>query len=222
MSHSNNHFLPNISRLLYAVLYLSLTAITNPLLASSSANTDSATTKDPHAHHRAMMKNNINYKKSYSAYVLPQKILKDKNNSDVNLHRFLHGDKPFIMSFIFTTCTTICPVLTATLSSAQDVLMASPVKPVLISISIDPEVDTPDKLTTYAKKFKASEDWIFLTGKLDDIIEVQRSLGIYRGSKLNHEPVTLMKMPGKKWLVLNGFTSANDLVKEYRLYSNDE
>jgi protein SCO1/2 len=100
--------------------------------------------------------------------------------------------------------------------------MASPIKPVLISISIDPEVDTPDKLTTYAKKFKASEDWIFLTGKLDDIIEVQRSLGIYRGSKLNHEPVTLIKAPHKKWLVLNGFTSANDLVKEYRSYSSNE
>ncbi len=222
MSHLDNHLFPDTSRLLYVIFCLSLATITTPLFASSSAYNNSTTAKDPHAHHRAMMKSSVDYKKSYSSYDLPQKILKDKNGNYVNLRSFLHDDKPFIMSFIFTTCTTICPVLTATLSSAQNDLMTSPVKPVLISISIDPEVDTPDKLTTYAKKFKASEDWVFLTGKLNDIIEVQRSLNIYRGSKLNHEPVTLMKTPHKKWLVLNGFTSANDLVKEYRSYSSNE
>lgn len=222
MSHMNKQFMPATSRLFYVIFCLSLTAISTPLIASSSAGTVSTTAEDPHAHHRMMMQNNDNYNKSYFSYNLPPHLLKDKNGNDVNLHDFLHDDRPFIVSFIFTTCTTICPILTATLSSAQNDLLASPVKPVLISISIDPEVDTPDKLTAYAKKFKASEDWVFLTGKLDDIIEVQRSLGVYRGSKLNHEPVTLMKAPGKKWLVLNGFTSATDLINEYRLYSSDD
>lgn len=100
--------------------------------------------------------------------------------------------------------------------------MSSTIKPKIISISIDPEVDTPDKLLTYAKKFKAGKDWVFLTGNLDDIIVIQRSLGVYRGSKLNHEPVTLIKAPDKKWLVLSGFTSAGDLVKEYRNYSKSD
>jgi protein SCO1/2 len=219
MSYMDEQISSGATKFFYAVLCLSLTAFTTPLIASSSAETNSAAADDPHAHHRMMMQNNDKYNKSYSLYDLPPKILKDKNGNDVNLHDFLHSDKPIIMSFIFTTCTTICPVLTATLSSAQNDLMASPVKPVLISISIDPEVDTPDKLTAYAKKFKATEDWVFLTGKLDDIIEVQRSLSIYRGSKLNHEPVTLIKAPDKKWLILDGFTSAKDLVNEYRSYS---
>jgi protein SCO1/2 len=210
------------NKLFHIVICLSLTVFTTPIIASSSADTDSSTAVDPHAHHRAMMQNTDSYNKLYSAYNLPPHTLKDKNGDDVNLHDFLHGEQPFIVSFIFTTCTTICPILTATLSSAQNDLMASPVKPVLLSISIDPEVDTPDKLTAYAKKFKASEDWIFLTGKLNEIIEVQRSLGVYRGTKLNHEPVTLMKAPDKKWLTLKGFTSASDLVDEYRSYSNDD
>ncbi len=222
MSHMDKQFLSGTTRSFYIILCLSLTAFTTPLIASSAADKSSATTEDPHAHHRMMMQNNNNYNKSYFPYHLPPKILKDKNGNDVNLHSFLHGDRPIILSFIFTTCTTICPVLTATLSSAQKDLLESPIKPVLLSISIDPEVDTPDKLTAYAKKFKASADWIFLTGKLDDIIEVQRSLDIYRGSKLNHEPVTLIKKHEKKWLVLNGFTSANDLVNEYRSYSSDD
>jgi protein SCO1 len=222
MSQIDNHILSGATRIYNIILCLLLTAFTTPIIASSSASNDSTIAEDPHAHHRMMMQNNDNYKKSYSLFNLPPKILKDQNGNDVNLHDFLHDDKPFIMSFIFTTCTTICPVLTATLSSAQNELLESPIKPVLISISIDPEVDTPDKLTAYAKKFKASEDWVFLTGKLDDIIEVQRSLGIYRGSKLNHEPVTIIKSPGKKWLVINGFTSADDLVNEYRSYSKND
>ncbi len=222
MSQKNKQILSGATRFFYVFLCFSLTAFTTQSIAISSADTGSTTAEDPHAHHRMMMQNNDNYNRSYSSYRLPPKVLKDKNGNDVNLHDFLHDDRPFIMSFIFTTCTTICPVLTATLSSAQNDLMTSQIKPVLISISIDPEVDTPDKLTAYAKKFNASEDWIFLTGKLDDIIEVQRSLGIYRGSKLNHEPVTLIKTAGKKWLVLNGFTSANDLVNEYRSYSSDD
>ena len=222
MPQIDNQILSGASRFFYIIFCLSITTFTTPTIASPSASTDSATAEDPHAHHRMMMQNNDNYKKSYSMYNLPPKVLKDQNGNDVNLHDFLHDDKPFIMSFIFTTCTTICPVLTATLSSAQDELLESPIKPVLISISIDPEVDTPDKLTAYAKKFKASEDWVFLTGKLDDIIEVQRSLGIYRGSKLNHEPVTIIKSPGKKWLVINGFTSADELVNEYRSYSKND
>ena len=218
----DNRLFSGTTRLFYIILCLSLSAFTTPLIASSSEGTDSTMAEDPHAHHRMMMQSKNNYSKSYSLYDLPPHILKDKNGNDVNLHDYLHENRPFIVSFIFTTCTTICPVLSATLASAQNDLMASPVKPVLISISIDPEVDTPDKLTAYAKKFKASEDWVFLTGKLDDIIEVQRSLDVYRGSKLNHEPVTLIKAPGKKWLVLNGFTSATDLVNEYRLYSSDD
>ena len=222
MTPMNEQTLSVSSRFFYIIACLLLTTFSTPLIASSSEKAALTSAEDPHAHHRMMMQNKDKYTKSYFSFDLPPHILKDKNSNDVNLHDFLHGDKPFIISFIFTTCTTICPILTATLASAQNDLMTSPVKPVLISISIDPEVDTPDKLTAYAKKFKASDDWVFLTGDLDDIIDLQRSLGVYRGSKLNHEPATIMKAPGKKWLLINGFTSANDLVKEYRAYSNDE
>jgi len=169
-----------------------------------------------------IMVNQDNYHKSYSLYDLPAHSLKDQNGESVNLHDFLHSDRPFIISFIFTTCTTICPILTATLSTAQDELMKSSIKPQLISISIDPEEDTPDKLATYAKKFKASKDWFFLTGELKDIVDLQCSLDNYCGSKLNHEPVTILKAPNRKWLSLTGFTSAKDLVKEYRSFIKND
>lgn len=188
--------------------------------ASSLDKVNLASADDPHAHHKMMMQSNDKYNRIHASYDFPPLVLKDQHSNSINLHDFLHEDRPFIVSFIFTTCDTICPVLTATLASAQDGLMQSPVKPLLISISIDPEEDTPDKLKSYAKKFNASEDWIFLTGDFEDIIKVQRSLNIYRGSKFNHEPVTFIKAPGSEWLRLDGFTSASDLINEYRSYTN--
>ena len=192
------------------------------LSATSIASTDGPSTTDPHAHHKMMMQNQTRYQKTYSLFELPAHTFKDQHGNSHNIHDFLHADRPIIISFIFTSCTTICPVLTATLSSAQKELMNSDIKPMIISISIDPEEDTPERLATYAKEFNAAKNWIFLTGELAKIVEVQRALDSYRGSKLNHEPVTILKAPGKKWLSLKGFTSAKDLVNEYRSYIKND
>jgi protein SCO1/2 len=172
---------------------------------------------DPHAHHKMMMQKKTSYQKNTLAYSVPDLVLKNKNNERVNVNELLASDQPLIVSFIFTSCDTICPVLTATLSSAQDELLASKVPPKIVSVSIDPEEDTPARLRKYAASYDASDQWIFLTGTLDEIIRFQRALDVYRGSKLNHEPVTFVKTPGENhWLRLDGFTSAKALVTEYR------
>ncbi len=87
----------------------------------------------------------------------------------------------------------------------------------MISISIDPEVDRPDKLAAYAQKFSAGNDWQFLTGALTDVISVLKSFDSYRGDKMNHEPITLLRNAGaREWVRLDGLTSAADLLREYR------
>lgn len=123
-----------------------------------------------------------------------------------------------MLNFIFTTCTTVCPVMSATFSQAQGKLG----KVRMISISIDPEHDTPSRLKEYAKRFEAGPQWSMLTGSLENSIAVQRAFDIYRGDKMNHEPVTFMrKEPDQPWVRINGFISADDLVREYeKLASN--
>ena len=176
---------------------------------------------DPHAHHKAMMQNKTAYTKDTVSYAIPNLVLKDMHNDDVNINELFSTDQPLVVSFIFTTCDTICPVLTATLASAQEGLLASTTPPVMISVSIDPEEDTPARLKAYADSYDASEQWVFLTGPLDSIIQLQRAMNVYRGSKLNHEPVTFVKSPGEnQWLRLDGFTSAKALVTEYRNFVN--
>jgi len=73
--------------------------------------------------------------------------------------------KIYVASFFFTRCGTICPKITGQLSRVQDTFNKDPGLK-LISISVDPAFDHPEKLQAYAKRFDANEgQWTFLTGE---------------------------------------------------------
>jgi protein SCO1/2 len=87
----------------------------------------------------------------------------------------------------------------------------------MVSITIDPEQDTPEQLKKYATRFKAKSGWLFLTGELADIIATQRAFDAYRGDKMNHEPLTFLRhTPDGQWIRLDGFASASEVITEYR------
>ena len=87
----------------------------------------------------------------------------------------------------------------------------------MVSISIDPEHDTPQRLQDYAGRLQAGPQWRFLTGRPADVIAVQKAFDAYRGNKMRHEPVTYLRAaPGESWLRLDGLTSAEQLAQEYR------
>ena len=72
--------------------------------------------------------------------------------------------KVWVADFFYTTCPGPCPMMTSRLSGLQEKLGNQPdVR--LVSISLDPEKDTPDVLREYAAKFKAGPDWLFFTGE---------------------------------------------------------
>ena len=61
----------------------------------------------------------------------------------------------------------------------------------MISFSIDPEYDTPERLRKYAALFNAGPQWQFLTGSLANSVAIQKAFDVYRGNKMNHEPTYL-------------------------------
>ncbi|MGE3728425.1 MAG: SCO family protein [Candidatus Sericytochromatia bacterium] len=71
---------------------------------------------------------------------------------------------PWIADFIYTSCTTECPLMSSEMARLQKALPEqTPVK--LVSFTVDPEVDTPARLAEYAERFQAKpEVWKFLTG----------------------------------------------------------
>lgn len=169
-----------------------------------------------HGQHKMKMQTE-GYRKQLVNYRLPEVTLLDSQDNPVNLAALTDADRPLVINFIFTTCPTICPVLTSTFKGAEKGLMALNPSPLMISITIDPEHDTPGVLREYRRRHHAGPEWMFLTGPMDSILKVEKALDIYRGNKLSHEAVTLIKAPQKKgWLRLDGFTGTLALIKEYR------
>jgi protein SCO1/2 len=78
-----------------------------------------------------------------------------------------------VVSFMFTSCPDVCPILTSKLSGLRTNLLAQREQLRIVSISVDPEKDTPAALKEFAKKHGADyPDWRFLTGPIDKLREV--------------------------------------------------
>lgn len=150
-------------------------------------------------------------------YNVPQVNLVRQDGKTVLLTQELNDGRPVILNFIYTTCTTVCPMTSQTFSQLQTALGSDKYKVHLVSISIDPEEDTPARLQKYAKKFGADSEWNHYTGSVEASIATQRAFDVYRGDKMNHNPVTLLRgAPGKPWLRIDGFSSSVDLLNAYR------
>ena len=183
--------------------------------ASLTAPYASAEDESDHcSHHHHMMTDET--KHSVADYTLPNvKLIRDDGKS-VLLAEELNDGRPVIMNFIFTSCTTICPVSSRIFSKFQDGLGGERDKVHIVSISIDPEQDTPQKLQKYASKYGAGPEWHFYTGTAEASITTQQAFDVYRGDKMNHTPVTLLRAaPGSPWVRIDGFATADDLLHEY-------
>jgi len=88
--------------------------------------------------------------------------------------------KVVAINFMFTTCGNSCPLSTVHLAEAQKLLGERAGRDVtFLSITLDPEHDTPRVLQAYAKAYGVGPGWYFLTGNKDDIERLRRKLGVY-------------------------------------------
>jgi protein SCO1/2 len=87
----------------------------------------------------------------------------------------------------------------------------------LISISIDPENDTPKVMKEYLKRYRAKPGWDFLTGSREDINKVMHAFNAYIPNKMSHFPLTLIRNPQDgKWVRIFGLTSTSEFLNEYK------
>jgi protein SCO1 len=168
-----------------------------------------------HSQHKANV--DVPVKRSVVEVQLPSVKLVRQDGANVNFDQEVGGNSPVILAFIYTTCTTVCPVTSQILAQTQALLGKDMGKTRMVSVSIDPEYDTPARLLAYSKKFGASPQWQHYTGTLTGSVAVQKAFGAYRGDKMNHEPLFFLRAAGKKsWVKLQGFPSAERMVQEYR------
>jgi cytochrome oxidase Cu insertion factor (SCO1/SenC/PrrC family)/copper(I)-binding protein len=107
----------------------------------------------------------------------PNLPLIDQNGKKINFFDEIEG-KIVVINFVYTGCLDTCPLETAQLVRVQELLGDRMGKDIFFySITLDPETDTPAVLKEYSKKFHAK--WTFLTGKEEDVFEIQRKLGLF-------------------------------------------
>lgn len=98
-------------------------------------------------------------------------LLKDSVGQEFHSEKNLRG-KVWIAAFFFTTCSDICPVLSKNMASLSRAF--EKVEGIhLVSITVNPEQDSPETLTRYAQTFQGNQkNWHFLTGPRETITQV--------------------------------------------------
>ncbi|MHC4088778.1 MAG: SCO family protein [Planctomycetota bacterium] len=142
--------------------------------------------------------------------------LRDQDGRNVKFVSDVIADRIVIMNFIYTTCTTACPVLSAIFQRVQAKLGSKLGKDVVIvSVSVDPNTDTPRRLKAYAKKLKARSGWIFLTGGEHVVDKVLEGLGAYSQDFTAHPNMTLIgDGRAEEWTRMYGFANPNHILAQ--------
>ena len=145
---------------------------------------------------------------------LPDVAVQNQNGKTLNFYTDLVKGKVVAVNFVFTTCTAICPSLTATFRRVQQQLAEQKVPAQLISVSVDPTVDTPERLHEFAAKFKAEPGWTFVTGTTSDIDSILKEFGVGVANKNDHTPMVLIgNDQAGYWTRAYGLSSPTTLVK---------
>ena len=111
---------------------------------------------------------------------IPDVALRDQDGRTVNVYRDLMQGRVVAVNFIFTRCTTICPQLGAASAALAQKLAATGRGDFrVISISIDPETDTPERLRAWSENFGPAPGWTLLTGPRREIDTLLKALQAY-------------------------------------------
>ena len=150
---------------------------------------------------------------AFSSAKIPDAPVLDQNGKQLNFYSDLVKGKTVAINFVFTTCTAICPSLSATFRRVQQDAAARGIDVQLISVSVDPAIDTPARLHDYAAKFKAGPHWAFVTGDKTRIDEVLQALGASVSDKNDHTPIILVgNDSADSWTRAYGLTSPAKIV----------
>jgi protein SCO1/2 len=150
----------------------------------------------------------------FKKIAIPDVAVTDQDGRKLNFHADLVKGKVVAINFIFTTCTTICPPLAATFAKVGSLGGDRFGKEfTLISISVDPVTDTPQRLKAWAAKFNAKPGWSLVTGTKGDIDTLLKALGGYSARPQDHTPMAVVINDDKGvWTRTYGLASATKLL----------
>jgi protein SCO1/2 len=156
------------------------------------------------------------------AYFSDRRLVTQDGN-EVKFYTDLLKDKVVLIQFIYTRCAEACPLTTKQLADTQKLLGKRLGRDIyFLSISVDPQRDTPEHLKAYSQQFKAGKGWLFLTGHKEDVGYVTNKLGQVSPVIEGHLPIFLLgNVRTGHWLKMQPY-SAPSLIAEQLLALADE
>lgn len=128
------------------------------------------------------------------------------------------GDRLAVVIPFYTTCTTAYPILVFTFTRLQDLLGERLGREVvLVSVTVEPKIDTPVRMKGYARRQKAKPGWIFLGGEKQDLEKILFGIGVLPTENLvehNHTPLTVIGGSEGQWQRFHGYPSPELLHSE--------
>lgn len=150
-----------------------------------------------------------------AAAYFPDVELVDQHGESHRLYSDLLEGKVVVINAMFTSCSSSCPAMAARLAKIQRWLgdrLGSEVH--ILSISVDPETDTPQRLAGFADAFGARPGWYLLTGSQANVGEALRKLGQYVEEPEAHQSVMIMgNEPTGLWKKALGLAEADELIE---------
>ena len=197
--------------------------------SAASAQTDKRPTPphapaevaNPHAGHGAMQDAS---KESVAQKYFTDVELTDQDGRKLHFYSDVLKGKTVIVNAFFTTCTSVCPPMNRNMEKIQAALGDRVGKDVfLVSISVDPEIDTPAVIKEYSKKFHAKPGWLFLTGKKENVDWALYKLGQYVEDKQDHMTVIIIGNEATGlWKKALGMAKPAELIEIVESVANDK
>ena len=152
--------------------------------------------------------------------------LLNQNGIPVRFNSDIAGNRIIALNFIYTDCSAACPVSSAIFSKLQSRLGDKLGRAVrMVSLTINPASDTPERLKAYAERFHAKPEWVWLTGEKPQVVALLKGLGVYNRDYTNHASVILVGDPRRgEWTRFNGLSSPDAIAAriEELLLARDE
>ncbi|HJS23570.1 MAG TPA: SCO family protein [Pyrinomonadaceae bacterium] len=150
--------------------------------------------------------------------------LTNQDGKKVRFYSDVLKGKTVVVNAFFTTCTSVCPPMNRNMEKIQEAFGDRVGRDVfLVSITVDPEVDTPARLKEYAQKFHAGPGWIFLTGKKENLDWALYKLGQYVEKKDDHKTIFIIgNEPTGLWKKAFGMANVAELVQVVESVVNDK
>lgn len=151
---------------------------------------------------------------------LSDKPLSDQEGRTMRLKSDVIGDRIVVLTFVYTSCTTVCPINSAIMSELQNKLGGRLDKDVrMVSLTVDPTHDVPSRLKTYSAMYDAKPGWFWLTGTSANVTDALKGFGAYTPNFENH-PVIVMIGDGKtgKWSRHYGLSKSDRLLASVDAY----